>query len=96
MLIAPQHSRRASLFVLVLTLSVMAWRSSGRTNEQLVNNLVRNGAIKSTALLAAMKLVDRANFVPREQLSSAYDVRLARAAPAAASSHASAYSSCAC
>ncbi|KAI9773323.1 MAG: hypothetical protein M1840_007538 [Geoglossum simile] len=47
----------------------MAWRSSGGSNEGLINNLVDNGLIKSERVKEAMLAVDRADYCPR----SAYD-----------------------
>ncbi|XP_059170453.1 protein-L-isoaspartate(D-aspartate) O-methyltransferase-like isoform X2 [Physella acuta] len=41
---------------------IMAWRSSGNNNTHLVENLAKNGIIKSEAVISAMKKVDRANF----------------------------------
>ncbi|XP_064603879.1 protein-L-isoaspartate(D-aspartate) O-methyltransferase-like isoform X2 [Liolophura sinensis] len=40
----------------------MAWRSSGNSNINLVENLQRNGIIKNPAVANAMKAVDRAHF----------------------------------
>ncbi|KDR79838.1 hypothetical protein GALMADRAFT_241928 [Galerina marginata CBS 339.88] len=42
----------------------MAWRSSGRTNAQLIGNLSKNGILHSERVIEAMKAVDRANYVP--------------------------------
>jgi len=41
----------------------MAWRSSGKSNLQLISNMKSNGLIKSEPIVAAMKAVDRANYV---------------------------------
>ncbi|KAI0250690.1 Pcmt1-prov protein [Lactifluus subvellereus] len=41
----------------------MAWFSTGTTNAELISNLMRNGLINSDAVAAAMKAVDRANYV---------------------------------
>ncbi|XP_012939541.1 protein-L-isoaspartate(D-aspartate) O-methyltransferase isoform X2 [Aplysia californica] len=41
---------------------IMAWRSSGSNNVNLVENLARNGIIKSESVLSAMKKVDRAHY----------------------------------
>jgi protein-L-isoaspartate(D-aspartate) O-methyltransferase len=35
----------------------MAWRSSGRTNEELIENLYRNGLVTSSRVREAMKKV---------------------------------------
>ncbi|CAI5451717.1 unnamed protein product [Caenorhabditis angaria] len=40
----------------------MAWRSSGRTNKELVANLKKNGVFSSERVRIAMELVDRADF----------------------------------
>ncbi|CAH1791230.1 unnamed protein product, partial [Owenia fusiformis] len=40
----------------------MAWRSSGATNEELVNNLKKNGIIKHESVERVMKLVDRKHY----------------------------------
>jgi protein-L-isoaspartate(D-aspartate) O-methyltransferase len=51
----------------------MAWRSSGRTNVELVANLARNGIVRTEAVRAAMLAVDRADFVPPDQRGAAYN-----------------------
>ncbi|KAF2429595.1 protein-L-isoaspartate O-methyltransferase [Tothia fuscella] len=43
----------------------MAWRSSGATNEELVNNLHKNGVIKNDRVRQAMLGVDRDHYAPR-------------------------------
>jgi protein-L-isoaspartate(D-aspartate) O-methyltransferase len=40
----------------------MAWRSSGLTNRQLIENLQANGIIKSLKVAEAMKAIDRAKY----------------------------------
>lgn len=40
----------------------MAWRSSGSSNANLIDNLHKNGIIKSERVVDAMKKVDRAHF----------------------------------
>ncbi|KAK3677170.1 hypothetical protein LTR78_002708 [Recurvomyces mirabilis] len=42
----------------------MAWRSSGSTNETLIENLARNGLIKQDRVKQAMLAVDRAHYAP--------------------------------
>lgn len=42
----------------------MAWRSSGATNEALIDNLAQNGLITSERVKKAMKGVDRAHYAP--------------------------------
>ncbi|GAW23756.1 hypothetical protein ANO14919_133320 [Xylariales sp. No.14919] len=42
----------------------MAWRSSGRCNKTLVENLCTNGMITSEAVRGAFLAVDRANYAP--------------------------------
>ncbi|BFZ07334.1 hypothetical protein BsWGS_10373 [Bradybaena similaris] len=42
---------------------VMAWRSSGSSNTNLVENLARNGIIKHERVVSAMKKVDRGHYV---------------------------------
>ncbi|KAF8343104.1 protein-L-isoaspartate O-methyltransferase, partial [Cantharellus anzutake] len=44
-------------------LATMAWRSHGKDNEDLVNNLLSNGLITSNQVADAMKKVDRRNYV---------------------------------
>ncbi|KAK9737291.1 hypothetical protein QE152_g10834 [Popillia japonica] len=44
---------------------VMAWRSHGKSNIELIRNLRSNGIIKSEAVENAMAQVDRANYSPR-------------------------------
>lgn len=41
----------------------MAWRSSGRTNDELIDNLHRNDVMTDVSIAHAMKSVDRANYV---------------------------------
>ena len=41
----------------------MAWRSSGRSNDELIDNLHKNGVITDVSVAHAMKSVDRANYV---------------------------------
>ncbi|XP_052105942.1 protein-L-isoaspartate(D-aspartate) O-methyltransferase-like isoform X1 [Mytilus californianus] len=41
---------------------VMAWRSSGNNNTDLINNLKRNGILKTPEVIEAMKQVDRGSF----------------------------------
>lgn len=41
----------------------MAWRCSGRTNQDLIDNMVRSGLINSDRVANAMKKVDRGNYV---------------------------------
>ncbi|TID14048.1 Eukaryotic translation initiation factor 3 subunit E [Venturia nashicola] len=43
----------------------MAWRSSGATNKDLINNLFNNGLIKNSRVKDAMLAVDRAHYAPR-------------------------------
>ena len=50
----------------------MAWRSSGRSNDDLVDNLHRNGIIEHDDVAAAMRSVDRANYVVRGSRAEAY------------------------
>ncbi|KAJ2898723.1 hypothetical protein GGI21_004292 [Coemansia aciculifera] len=40
----------------------MAWMCSGKTNNELVNNLVKAHIISSTLVISAMRAVDRAHF----------------------------------
>lgn len=49
----------------------MAWQCSGRSNEELIENLWRRGLIKSPTVRDAMKKVDRAHYCP--DVSSAYE-----------------------
>lgn len=51
----------------------MAWRSSGATHRELIENLYRNGLIKDQRIKEAMLKVDRADFT--EHKSDAYDDR---------------------
>ncbi|ORX39863.1 protein-L-isoaspartate O-methyltransferase [Kockovaella imperatae] len=41
----------------------MAWQSGGRTNNELITNMERNGLIHSAQVAEAMRKVDRANYV---------------------------------
>lgn len=55
------------------TLARMAWRSSGATNADLIENLWRNGMLKSPAAKEAFLRVDRAHYCP--VLATAYQDR---------------------
>mmetsp|Transcript_28138 Transcript_28138/g.34255 ORF Transcript_28138/g.34255 Transcript_28138/m.34255 type:complete len:565 (+) Transcript_28138:150-1844(+) len=50
----------------------MAWRSSGSTNEEMVNNLKRFKVISSEAVERGFRKVDRKFFVPKGNEDSAY------------------------
>jgi len=41
----------------------MAWRSHGSSNAELVQNMYKNGLVKSQEVLKAMQAVDRGNYV---------------------------------
>ncbi|XP_070179440.1 protein-L-isoaspartate(D-aspartate) O-methyltransferase-like isoform X2 [Littorina saxatilis] len=57
------HKLSSNLAIVLLLLRpVMAWRSSGSNNINLVENLQKNGIIKSERVAEMMKMVDRANF----------------------------------
>ncbi|KXS13536.1 Pcmt1-prov protein [Gonapodya prolifera JEL478] len=49
----------------------MAWRSSGRDNESLIENLKQNNIIHHPRVVAAMKSVDRGKFAPN--IARAYE-----------------------
>ncbi len=51
----------------------MAWRSSGGSHRELIENLFKNGLIKEQRIKEAMLQVDRADFTDRK--SDAYDDR---------------------
>ncbi|WVF72132.1 protein-L-isoaspartate O-methyltransferase [Kwoniella sp. CBS 6097] len=42
----------------------MAWRSSGNSNADLIDKMVKNGLINSPKVAEAMRKVDRKNYVP--------------------------------
>ena len=51
----------------------MAWISAGSSNEELVEQLIDNGVIRSKSKIEnAFKYTDRGDFVPREFRSQAY------------------------
>jgi len=50
----------------------MAWRSSGDTNEEMVNNLNKYGVISSDFIEKGFRNVDRKYFVPKGNEGSAY------------------------
>eukprot|EP00183_Erythrolobus_madagascarensis_P002479 CAMPEP_0185848872 /NCGR_PEP_ID=MMETSP1354-20130828/3590_1 /TAXON_ID=708628 /ORGANISM="Erythrolobus madagascarensis, Strain CCMP3276" /LENGTH=324 /DNA_ID=CAMNT_0028549329 /DNA_START=91 /DNA_END=1065 /DNA_ORIENTATION=- len=54
------------------TAPVMAWRSHGNSNSDLVGALRRNGILSSPGAIAAMTAVDRAKYVLPEFSSEAY------------------------
>lgn len=51
----------------------MAWRSSGSSNKELIENLYRNGLITNQRIKEAMLKTDRSDFTDRQ--SDAYDDR---------------------
>ena len=51
------------LYLILILFSIMAWRSHGKTNLDLINNLRGNGIIKSDAVFEAMKQTDRKHYV---------------------------------
>jgi hypothetical protein len=55
--------------------SNMSWRCSGVSNSELVNNLVRNGLIKSDRVRNAFLAVDRAHFCKTDPYMDAPQVR---------------------
>ncbi|XP_022902901.1 protein-L-isoaspartate(D-aspartate) O-methyltransferase [Onthophagus taurus] len=52
------------LIFLQIPFIIMAWRSHGKNNLELVRNLRANGIIKSETVENAMKQVDRGNYSP--------------------------------
>jgi len=50
------------LFLLQTVSFTMAWRSSGSSNAELVNNLKSHGIIETDSVASAMKAVDRADY----------------------------------
>eukprot|EP00967_Tisochrysis_lutea_P133484 scaffold234380_cov32-Tisochrysis_lutea.AAC.2 len=70
-------SRRTALLALLSQSSAcaMAWKSSGRTHEELVSNMRRDGTLKHAPVEQALRKVDRAAFVPPELLRSAHEDR---------------------
>uniref|UniRef100_A0A1I7T3L1 Protein-L-isoaspartate O-methyltransferase n=2 Tax=Caenorhabditis tropicalis TaxID=1561998 RepID=A0A1I7T3L1_9PELO len=59
----------SSLFIIATR--TMAWRSSGSTNQELVENLRRNRVFASQRAYDAMIAVDRADFSPRDPYEDA-------------------------
>lgn len=60
----------ASLLVLPTVFesySVMAWRSGGTNNHELISNLQRNGILKTESVIQAMLKVDRGHFTNRDK-----------------------------
>jgi hypothetical protein len=51
----------------------MAWRSSGATHRELIENLFQNGLIKDRRIKEAMLSVDRGDFTDKK--SDAYEDR---------------------
>ncbi|KAF8591324.1 protein-L-isoaspartate O-methyltransferase [Ramaria rubella] len=45
----------------------MAWRCSGKSNDELIDNMKKNKLLISARVTAAMKQVDRANYVLDEE-----------------------------
>lgn len=59
------------LILVISTICVMAWRCTGKTNVELINNMSNHNIISTEIAAAAMGKVDRANFVIRT--SEAYE-----------------------
>lgn len=57
-------SFRSLLLFLLSSVKVMAWRSTGKSNADLINNLRINGIITSSRVEEAMKKVDRKHYSP--------------------------------
>nr|XP_039267434.1 protein-L-isoaspartate(D-aspartate) O-methyltransferase-like [Styela clava] len=55
-----------AFFLVSCCLSDMAWRSHGRNNVELVNNLRKNNIIKSDAVFEAMKATDRKHYCQQQ------------------------------
>ena len=53
-------------FVILVSCDNMAWRCSGGSNLQLVENLAAAGILKTPSLIGTFKLVDRGNYAPRK------------------------------
>lgn len=53
---------RNNIFLITLPVLVMAWRSHGKTNADMVRQLRANGIIRSNVVEAAMLAVDRGHF----------------------------------
>nr|CAB3264707.1 protein-L-isoaspartate(D-aspartate) O-methyltransferase-like [Phallusia mammillata] len=54
----------AALTAIAVAAIAMAWRSHGKTNLEMINNLRKNGIIKSDSVYEAMKLTDRKHYIP--------------------------------
>ena len=63
------------LAVTRLVTGAFAWSSSGKTNDDLVTNLVRDRRLKLPAVEAALRRVDRKTFVLPAERGAAYDDR---------------------
>ena len=63
------------LAVTRLVTGAFAWSSSGKTNDDLVTNLVRDRRLKLPAVEAALRRVDRKMFVLPAERGAAYDDR---------------------
>jgi len=59
--------------VSALSSSAMAWRSGGETNEEMCDQLHRNGIMTKPSVIAAFRSVPRGFFVPESAQGSAYD-----------------------
>ncbi|XP_067414089.1 protein-L-isoaspartate(D-aspartate) O-methyltransferase-like isoform X2 [Emydura macquarii macquarii] len=57
---------RCAIFTVLMGLLLtrtMAWTSSGKTHAELLNNLYKNGVIKSPRVLDVLKATDRAHYI---------------------------------
>jgi len=50
----------------------MSWRCSGSNNDELVDNLVKNGIVKSAKIAGVMKSVDRKLYTKGKQQAASY------------------------
>ncbi|XP_050406699.1 protein-L-isoaspartate(D-aspartate) O-methyltransferase isoform X2 [Patella vulgata] len=64
-------TKQLSLIFCIVSRTSMAWRSSGNSNENLIDNLHRNGIIKNERVLETMKAVDRAHFCKHNHYTDA-------------------------
>jgi protein-L-isoaspartate(D-aspartate) O-methyltransferase len=53
----------------------MAWRCTGKTNEELIKNLANAGILKKKSIVQAMLQVDRKNYVQDQDAVFAYHDR---------------------
>lgn len=67
------HYKSSIYCLLSCSLISMTWACSGRSNNELIDNLYNNNILKTQAIFDAMKLVDRKYYVPYGTQNESYN-----------------------